>query len=606
MVGSLVYIFYESTLRERVEEHLYDVRMNLAPARDFDTNIILAEISNLTIRLMDGPNAKDLSYSSLFRICQELLKTHARQVVVLLFPNAFPYDVPELETLAGIAAKDPRLLVGTIGITDSKTFGESLPKPFQALKNVAFAADLQFGPKNSVVRNFFLDNPAPSESLVFAMAEQVGGKIVIPEKDTSFYFRDKPLLWINYVRPDRIPSFDAHEILDDSKRELLSGKTVILSYYEYRRWYPQSTKFNSPWERNGADRKDGVSYGKLIAIAFENLLHQTWLKPAASWINVVQILFVSALVLLIWKVNIEVAVLTFIGVWIFLLVLHSVLIAKSSLLIPLSDTALFSSLAVIAGGLWRLRFEGRRRATFEARALSEKQVAHIQERFLDRLASELSKINEKILPILEKYCNHPFQNASAKQAFQKVLGSSEELKDYLEGIQQFTMTQEKAASDTLKVTLVSIEIGPVIQKVLRHFEFRLHEAAIEVFVEGQLAAHVKADVTFLEQILSNLISNAVKYSPPKGRIEINIDEVDRHFVRISIRDYGHGIDPSQHEKIFEKFYRVKDDYVYKMKGHGLGLYLSRFFAAKIGASIKVSSVLGEGATFSLELKRART
>ena len=69
-----------------------------------------------------------------------------------------------------------------------------------------------------------------------------------------------------------------------------------------------------------------------------------------------------------------------------------------------------------------------------------------------------------------------------------------------------------------------------------------------------------------------------------------------------VKDQGPGIAPEFQGRIFEKFYRVKDDFVYKSKGYGLGLYLSRFFAQQMGADISVSSTLGEGACFVLALR----
>jgi signal transduction histidine kinase len=110
-----------------------------------------------------------------------------------------------------------------------------------------------------------------------------------------------------------------------------------------------------------------------------------------------------------------------------------------------------------------------------------------------------------------------------------------------------------------------------------------------------------ADPTLLEQILFNLVSNAIKYSPKGGTVAIDISRDDAGQVCVAVTDRGPGIPQEFHERIFEKFYRVKDDHVYKVKGHGLGLYLSRFFADRMNALILVKSAPGQGSTFTLQM-----
>ena len=76
-------------------------------------------------------------------------------------------------------------------------------------------------------------------------------------------------------------------------------------------------------------------------------------------------------------------------------------------------------------------------------------------------------------------------------------------------------------------------------------------------------------------------------------------------VLLSVADQGVGIAPEHQEQIFEKFYRVKSDFVYKSKGHGLGLYLSRYFAKRMGADISLDSRPGQGSTFTLHLRAGK-
>ena len=70
-------------------------------------------------------------------------------------------------------------------------------------------------------------------------------------------------------------------------------------------------------------------------------------------------------------------------------------------------------------------------------------------------------------------------------------------------------------------------------------------------------------------------------------------------VRISVEDQGPGIAAELQERIFERFYRIRDERMYQSKGSGLGLYLCRYFAEAMGARIEVTSEVGRGSTFTV-------
>jgi signal transduction histidine kinase len=111
----------------------------------------------------------------------------------------------------------------------------------------------------------------------------------------------------------------------------------------------------------------------------------------------------------------------------------------------------------------------------------------------------------------------------------------------------------------------------------------------------------------LQQILYNLLSNALKFSPSDGRIDLvarrELDDEgepsDR--VRITVTDQGPGIAEEDHERIFEKFQQIDATVTRQHGGTGLGLSISRELTSLLGGDLSVSSSLGEGATFTLSL-----
>jgi len=111
---------------------------------------------------------------------------------------------------------------------------------------------------------------------------------------------------------------------------------------------------------------------------------------------------------------------------------------------------------------------------------------------------------------------------------------------------------------------------------------------------------ITADERKFKQILLNLLSNAVKFTPEGGRITVGARQLDS-MVEVSVTDTGIGIAPADCEAVFEEFRQVGTDYTKKSEGTGLGLALTRKFVELHGGTIKVTSVLGKGSTFSFTL-----
>ncbi len=111
---------------------------------------------------------------------------------------------------------------------------------------------------------------------------------------------------------------------------------------------------------------------------------------------------------------------------------------------------------------------------------------------------------------------------------------------------------------------------------------------------------VFADVERLGQVIDNLISNAIKYTPKSGEIIVKA-ESRGDCVRVSVQDFGMGIPKAVQEKIFDRFYRVKDASAGSVSGIGLGLYICREIIEKHQGHLGVESIPEEGSTFYFEL-----
>ena len=144
-----------------------------------------------------------------------------------------------------------------------------------------------------------------------------------------------------------------------------------------------------------------------------------------------------------------------------------------------------------------------------------------------------------------------------------------------------------------------IDVHSIAERIATDFRTAHPDRAI--VLDGEADCRARGDELFIGQILSNLVSNAIKYAPAEEPIEIRLSTVDGG-VTISVTDRGPGIPPSEIDRIFDRFHRLGNVLTRAAGGTGLGLYIARQLAAAVGGTITVDSVLGEGSTFTLHLR----
>lgn len=150
-------------------------------------------------------------------------------------------------------------------------------------------------------------------------------------------------------------------------------------------------------------------------------------------------------------------------------------------------------------------------------------------------------------------------------------------------------------------------IEDIRQRLFEMFEDEAKKKNIHVrYTFNVEHKHVMADVTKVEEIFVNILSNALKYTPSNGSVEVNVDELSCDepgymIVRTSIMDTGIGMSQEYLEKIFESFSRERMTSS-KISGTGLGMAIVKKYVDLLGGTIDVKSVLGKGSTFIVTLK----
>jgi signal transduction histidine kinase len=127
-----------------------------------------------------------------------------------------------------------------------------------------------------------------------------------------------------------------------------------------------------------------------------------------------------------------------------------------------------------------------------------------------------------------------------------------------------------------------------------------HEAKNHVIdVHGDLSIEIYGDKARLEQVMTNLLTNAIKYSPDASQIIVNIAS-DRDWLSVSVTDFGIGIPEEKIPFVFDRFFRVENT-SQQFQGLGLGLHICKEIIRRHGGTINVESKLGCGSTFWFKL-----
>jgi two-component system sensor histidine kinase/response regulator len=158
-------------------------------------------------------------------------------------------------------------------------------------------------------------------------------------------------------------------------------------------------------------------------------------------------------------------------------------------------------------------------------------------------------------------------------------------------------------SGKLEFHWAPVDLSQLLTEVAARMQMSSADHRIQVDVGDEPLAPVEADRDHLEQVLDNLVSNAIKFSPSGSTIDVRLrDQAD--VVHISIHDSGIGIPPDQLEAVFGLFYQADDPVLRRTGGMGLGLYISREIITRHGGRIWAESEPGHGSTFVVALPKS--
>ena len=163
--------------------------------------------------------------------------------------------------------------------------------------------------------------------------------------------------------------------------------------------------------------------------------------------------------------------------------------------------------------------------------------------------------------------------------------------DKLTGLINDLLNTTRSAQGQLPLQKTVFALADMVNNCCSHLRsLETHK----ITLEGDLQLRVCADEQRMDQVMVNLINNAVKYAPEAKNIRVLIENTG-DFARVSVVDQGPGVPPEKIDHLFDRYYRVADDHL--VSGLGLGLYISSEIVKRHGGEIGVNSRIGEGSTF---------
>jgi len=191
-----------------------------------------------------------------------------------------------------------------------------------------------------------------------------------------------------------------------------------------------------------------------------------------------------------------------------------------------------------------------------------------------------------------------------KEHIDVIKRNSRNLNDLVEDMLDFS----RMSTDKLKLEKSTFEIHSLVDSLVESLEPTAHQRDQKLLIEPfSNPVWVEADHGRIVQVISNLVNNSCKYSPPETKVSVGVEfDEEEQRVWIKVTDEGIGIDASDIENIFSPFFRTAQSGVLEEKGTGLGLAISKTLVELHGGTIRTESKLGEGTSISVSLPGAST
>jgi signal transduction histidine kinase len=574
-----------------IESALYDFRVRLKPPTPVSGHVFNVVIDPHTIdTIRRVPNAKDH-----IELLKALKKAQVAVVIYIFPPSEIVGSLDELRELAQLASEFRHFYIAVPdAVPRSQIEDLRQPPPFEALQALAapLTSDRNILAKDDVTRRLMtsyqgqatlepivasLYNPTVAqESHIRGLFEYLeSGQAYIDFRPTGFY---KASSFLDVI--------EGKEDLSKYKDNIvIVGRDIQATAKDYVR---------TPYSRDVI----AMNLPELHANMIDTLILNSAVQRAPEWLDIAFTCLISIItVYLVLSAQpaqglllLGLTVLGFLGLSFLIFWLGGVWINNARPLL-----AIFISYYFLIP--YRLIIENRKSWEYLQKNRILTQVEELKTNFLSMMSHDLKTPIARIQGMTDVVLkdSNPLSSRQ-KEALLTLAKSSEELLEFVSSI----LNLGRIESKELALNFQSKDPNTLLEEVVAKYEYLAQSKNIQISTELEPLFSIKMDIDLMRQVFSNLVENALKYSPDGSRILISTEE--RHgFVVVQVADQGHGIPQNELPHVFTKFYRSKGAKASTIKGSGLGLYLAKYFVELHKGTISVDSSPGQGSTFTVEL-----
>ncbi|MFN7903683.1 MAG: ATP-binding protein [Pseudobdellovibrionaceae bacterium] len=228
----------------------------------------------------------------------------------------------------------------------------------------------------------------------------------------------------------------------------------------------------------------------------------------------------------------------------------------------------------------------------EQQALRE--LEQLKNNFVSLISHDLKTPLAKIEAITQRL-KQDTRLKDYEKDFLSLQESNEELNRYLQSVLKVLRVESR----DMKLNPQPVDLNELIEKVFHQIQPLAQTKNIEIVLKLEPLFLVEIDATLIQEVLLNLLDNAVKYTPPDRKILVKSFENEGD-VEVQVIDQGEGISQEEADLVWQKFVRGKNQDL-KTKGSGLGLYLVKYFVELHGGTVHMQSMIGQGTTVRFTL-----
>lgn len=568
------------------ESSLYDLRVKLSPKEPHSSQIVLIGIDDKSINSFGGK--WPIPSNNHIELLKKLKKTNPLAIAFMFPLHGQEWSKNELKDLSKVTF-DIKNVFHSVKLLPSGADYPEKKLPGIEPKLSFTLVDSQHFAKDKVARRgalWFLED----KFLEFELANLYLGKDI--SSDNKFMKKTLDVdggqtFLTNYIGPKgTFPIISFDDVINNDLDHSWFRNKIILIGPTY--WNESENIAYTPYSKSFSS----MTRLEIHANVLQTLLNKNPIIATPSWLNSLLTFVVANTTIFILFSFTPLIGIALLGLEIgLLLILSYFLFVVFNFWLILIHPLLTIFICYYFFLPYRLIVEDKRRWKYQKKSEILGQVEELKTNFMSLISHDLKTPIAKIQGMAERALNSTNLDEQ-KESLGSILRSSEDLSSFVSNILDLTRIE------TNKVTLQksSKDINKIVEDVIFSLDYLAKEKNIEIVKELEPLFSIKFDAHLIKQSITNLLENALKYSPNDSKIVVRTTEVD-NLVKVTIVDSGPGLTDFERENVFSKFYRGKSHHNLTTQGTGLGLYLVKYFIELHEGTVAVESSPGKGSTF---------